>query len=98
MNADFIQGNILCKAGLPVIEDWERLQWNVDRDPPIEDERFSNDLPDAALYGWREAKHFAWRPKPEPVERNTNEWAEQEWKKIAAEDKRVAEMDYWESL
>ncbi len=100
MNADFLSGLIKAKKGLSVVEDWRINQWNTDKDPPIEDERFNWDMCDAALYAWREAKHWAYRPESPKPKEGTKAWVDDEWKKLAAGDIRQQQEDgeWWENM
>jgi hypothetical protein len=59
MNDDFDNGNIEIGDGMEdYIDELESLQW--DEDKRREDERYSNDICDAALYAWREARHWTY--------------------------------------
>lgn len=82
MNDDLRAGRLKVKPGDPVIEEWSRLQWAEDETKREEDPRQPNDLSDATLYAWREARHYwAEAAEPEP-EVGTDEYNEQQEAKI----------------
>ena len=70
---DGLQTNrILFHPGSPILDEWDLLQWHENRTK--EDPRFENHLSDAALYGWRECRHWLYEePSPEVV-RGSPEW------------------------
>lgn len=96
MNTDFNQGVIKAKRGTPVIEEWKINQWNTDLDPPKEDERFSNDMSDAALYSYREAKHYTYEKKDYRPPAGSKGWEKDMWKGIGKRDKVEANEEWWE--
>ena len=98
MNDDFKMGKIKAKPDAPVVEEWKILQWDTSTDPPKEDERFSNDMSDAALYGWREAKHYIYEPEVKPTPPNTNKWMKEEWGRIAKDLQKKEGEEWWEEL
>jgi hypothetical protein len=57
MNSDLASARIKVLEGCGVLDEWRLLQWDEDR--PKEDGRFENHLADAALYAWRESRHYA---------------------------------------
>lgn len=72
MNDDFRCGRILAADGDPVCGDWEILQWDEKRKK--EDSRFNNHRPDAALYAWRESRHWTHKPKDDEPEAGSDEF------------------------
>ena len=66
MNSDLAAGRIKVLEGCGVIEEWQLLQWDEDR--PVEDSRFENHLSDAALYAWRESRHYASVDREEKIQ------------------------------
>ena len=98
MNDDFRRGMIKAKLDSPIVDEWKILQWDTSTDPPKEDERFSNDMSDAALYGWREAKHYIYEPEVKPAREGTNRWAEEEWQRIGKSLQSNEGKEWWEDL
>lgn len=77
-NADAASGWIHVQKGSPLAKEQSILQWGDSRSK--EDPRFPNDLNDASLYSFREARHWAWRPREVVPEFNTPEYWEREAK------------------
>lgn len=75
MNSDFHEGRIKAPLDAAVVPQWNEVMWDEKRKK--EDEKFKNDLCDAALYGWREARHY-WHvpkaPQEPPHVREENEF------------------------
>lgn len=65
MNSDLAAGRIKVLEGCGVLDEWRLLQWDEDR--PVEDSRFDNHLADAALYAWRESRHYISTERAEKV-------------------------------
>ena len=63
-----------------ILDEWDLLQWNENRNK--EDDRFENHIADAALYGWRECRHYMYN---EPLA--TPDYGTDEWYKVNYEDK-----------
>lgn len=73
LNDDFRTGRALVQAGDPACDEYEILQWDPKRIGK-EDEQYANDLTDAKLYAYREARHWTYQapvdlPKPGTPER-----------------------------
>jgi hypothetical protein len=69
MNTDLQMGRIkvVRKECRPLIDEWRSLEWDK-RDPSKENESIENHCADAALYGWRLARHYLAEPvKPKPA-------------------------------
>lgn len=64
MNSDIRSGLIKVDPDGPLAQEWELLQL-CESGRLLEDSRFQNDCADAALYAWREAKHWIQRPREE---------------------------------
>lgn len=79
-NSDAASGWIHVKKGSLLAAEQSILQWDDSRTK--EDPRFPNDLNDAALYSFREARHWAWRPRDKAPEYGTPEYWELESKKM----------------
>jgi len=56
MNSDLNANCVMVMQGLPLLEEWDILQW--DDSFRKEDKRFDNHLSDAALYAYRESRHY----------------------------------------
>jgi len=65
MNSDMLNGRVRVPVGCPVIAQWQSLQFDENG---LEDPRCKNDLADAALYGWRYAKHYLPKDAEAPTE------------------------------
>lgn len=65
MNADFHAARVRVQEDAPVIEEWTTLPWDDSREG--EDPNFDNNIADAALYAYRESRHYAHVPtEPAP--------------------------------
>lgn len=64
MNTDLQMGRIRVLRGecVDLSNEWRSLEWDK-RDPRKEDESLQNHCSDAALYGWRLARHFFAQPE-----------------------------------
>jgi len=60
LNGDLRAGRVKALIHSQLIDEWKLLQWDEDRKK--EDERFANHLADAALYAYRECKHYLYEP------------------------------------
>lgn len=63
LNDDFRTSRAMVEAGDPAAEEFETLQWDPKR-VGKEDEQYPNDLSDAKLYAYREARHWTHQAKP----------------------------------
>jgi len=72
MNSDLSASRIKVLEGCSVLDEWRLLQWDEDR--PKEDDRFENHLADAALYAWRESRHYASVPREVEPEVGSEEY------------------------
>ena len=72
MNADLARGLIKVREGTELLEEWDKLQFNLAG--TAEDKRFDNHLSDAALYTWMESRHFLYEEKVKPPEFGTAEY------------------------
>ena len=83
-------------------QDCKLLEW--DREDPSPDklkikDTFHSDICDAVLYAFREAYHWAFEPKPEPIKPYTDRWAKQQqddmWQQAWDRQRELEEnMDY----
>lgn len=67
MNAEFIQGCIkVLPDAMPIVEEYETLVWVTDNgkvvEPKKEHPTIHNDMSDSALYLWRYAYTYLWKP------------------------------------
>ena len=72
MNADISRGLIKVKADSELLQEWDKLQYNMAG--TAEDKRFDNHLSDAALYAWMESRHFLYEDKPKALKFGTSEY------------------------
>lgn len=98
LNGDFIDGNLSVHSSLTELHD--QYATLVKGDDGMEDPTLPNDLCDAVLYGYREAKHYLGEIKePEPAI-GTKRWADKEAQRmlereaVAFEEERAKE--WWE--
>lgn len=66
----------------------------------IEHPRLANDLCDTSLYGWRKARHFRYKEKPEGPRPGTPEYADAMAKKMWSQerDARQQKREWWKRL
>ncbi len=86
MNSDFHMGKIKVLKGLSVVKEWKTLPW-ADAEDEVRDARhdgksiehkgFPNHECDAALYMWRESRHYRSKEPEAPPEPNTPDY----WRK-----------------
>lgn len=98
MNNDFRNGYIKIKPDNPIVSYYNLLQWDISKNPPIEDQTQKNDLCDAALYGWREANHYNWRQERAKPAEGSTEYLDNMWDKLAKEDKARESLEWWERM
>jgi hypothetical protein len=63
VNGDFIDGNLAVHNSLEELK--HQYSTLTKNDKGLEDEALPNDLADVVLYGYREARAYAWEAKPE---------------------------------
>ena len=98
LNDDLLGGGLMVPYDDPVLEEWEKLQWNeIERlrsgervTVRIEDPRISNHISDATLYAYRESKHFAFSEPEHVPRRGDDDFSDYE----AQEMLRLAEGQY----
>ena len=98
MNADFRKHHIRVhpEGCEPLINEWELLQKDENGE---EDDRFDNHCADSALYAWREARHYVYRPKdPEPEYGTPEYWEKVEQEIIEADEADLEELDEVEEM
>lgn len=95
-NSDLHESMIKLRAGGQYAGQIEVLQRDPVR-PQKEDDRFRNDLCDAGLYGWREAKHWTESPEPDPgLSRDIGLLLEREADKEAEKIRQEIESPWWD--
>jgi hypothetical protein len=89
MNSDFEMGNIEIDPSLKdYISELMTLQWDERRRK--EDTRYENHCCDGGLYGWREAKHWTYQKPERKMDRNSNEFMqEQEQREIESLEREI---------
>jgi hypothetical protein len=87
-------GRIEVLDGSEIFNEWDLLQWDTgSRVQYKEDSRFENHLSDAALYGWRECRHYLYEePIPKSVAGST-QWYNELEERIWAQKARSLEGD-----
>lgn len=95
MNSDFESGVLEIDPRLTdYIEEAKILQWDEERKK--EDPAFENHVCDAALYGWREAKHWCYSPPERRVTPFDDDWDERYWEREAEKlNQRQEEENEW---
>lgn len=94
MNAEFIQGHIKVLPGASsIIEEYETLVWVTDNgiviEPKKEHPGIHNDMADSALYLWRYAYTYLWKPIEKFSEPGTLEsWEPEHIKKLQDQIRR----------
>ncbi len=100
LNGDLHRGLLLVLPGNDeLVEDVRALPWADDKHTK-EHPSMPNHLPDAMLYGWREARHWAWEERaPEPAY-GTPEWHERDREQRLEQKlervRRENETPWWE--
>lgn len=98
MNSDFVDGKIKVPEDSPIIEEWTTILWDELRKLPAEGQE--DHLSDAALYAWRECRHYLYEEPPKLPEHNSADyWRKEEEKFIKdAENslKEQSETPWWE--
>jgi hypothetical protein len=74
LNSDFKTKRALVEEGDPAIDEYETIQWDTKR-VGKEDEQYPNDLSDAKLYAYREARHWTFKAKQARPAKGTPERA-----------------------
>lgn len=80
LNDDLMAGRVRVLADSELAAEWRVLPKSED-DPEKEDERFDNHAADAALYGWREARHFVGQALKTGPAVGSEEWLKAEAEK-----------------
>lgn len=97
MNGDLIDGNYLIHDSLENVK--AQMLALQKADDGTEDPNLPNDLCDVALYGYREAKAYAFEPELKPPKTQTEKW-EREAEKLLTDDvDRMIEdesTEWWE--
>lgn len=83
LNEDLQRGRVKIVGCPKLISEWDALQWS-DPERKIEDDRFDNHLSDAALYAYREARHYRAKLPPPADTRPKAEIEESEYKRKLA--------------
>lgn len=91
-NSDLLTGKIKIPYGSYLQTEMSIHQWNPEK-PDKEDDRTPNDVCDAALYGWREAKHFRGQKTQKPPEKNSDEYFREVERKLEEEMAAKIERD-----
>ncbi len=101
MNGDLISGALRIKDDSLLAKEMKVHQWNPDK-PDKEDDRTPNDLCDAALYGFRECKHFMGEVPMELPEAHTPAFYQMEADRMIEKDLEAFEkdqaMEWWENV
>lgn len=98
MNGDFIDGNLKVHSSLKELRD-QYQTLTKDDDKGLEDPSLPNDLCDATLYAYREAKAYAFELPKIPPKTKEDKWAIEEERLLqAAEKAYTIEKDtpWWE--
>jgi len=94
LNSDFHAARAwLLRDGM-LAREMELIQW--DEDHKREDPRYPNDLADAALYGWRESKHWTYEPPddiPTPEDEDYADHVARELRRMRA--KKIRRTRRW---
>ena len=101
MASDMTLGRVKVFPDSPIIDEWRLLQWDPDSDRRKEDSRYENHLSDAALYAWRESRHYLHSylaVMPDPKIGTKEYWRQQEEKMWEQAAKKIEEKDegWWE--
>ena len=98
MNSDLNANCVMVMQGLPLLEEWDILQW--DDSFRKEDKRFDNHLSDAALYAYRESRHYISMDYEESPQKDSDRYyAEIENQIIENLEKQIEDVEntpWWE--
>lgn len=92
MNSDLLNGHVKVPPACAVIGQWQALQFDENG---LEDPRCKNDLADAALYGWRYAKHYLPGSSARPEE-TLDSKMQAYWDKKARDLQSASTREWWE--
>ncbi len=99
-NSDMLMGRIKVPEGCAIVQEWVTLPWDEDR--RHEDPGFPNHLADAALYAWRDSKHFAGKLAAPATPVGSPEWYRQREReeeiKLAEQLRGDRERSWWECI
>ena len=100
MNSDFRTGKILIPKDASICEDWSKLEWDTSTFPYKEDSRLHcyTHRPDAGLYAYREAKHWAYSPPVEKVHKRPDEWVQEYWEDKGDDMRNKKAPEWWENI
>jgi len=92
MNSDMLNGRVKVPPGCPVVAQWQTLQFDENG---LEDPRCKNDMADAALYGWRYARHYLPGDAEKPKETLDSQMAAY-WEQKARAQQNNSAREWWE--
>lgn len=104
MNDDLRTGKFMAKPSSRFEQDAALLQWDFEMNPPQISSRYHSDVCDAALYAWRECRHYI---KPDEAPRRLSaaeamaamEEAEMErWEQQRSGQSGFTDVNSWEDL
>ncbi len=98
MNGDLIDGNYLIHASLGAVT--RQMLALQKADDGTEDPNLPNDLCDVALYGYREARAYAFSPELKAPSTQTEKWKREEEKLLEAEEAAIIDREskaWWET-
>jgi len=85
-----------------LIAEWQSLVWQKDKIPRKEDPRCDNHLADAALYIYRQARHFLFEEEVPRHKRGTPQFAQEEFDRMMEQDEeafhREQNQDPWDEF
>lgn len=86
MNDDLRNSRFKAKLGSQFEEDSYKAEWDRSNPDKLKiSDRFHSDIHDAALYAWRECKHYFWVAEPVKPHQNSNEFMDAIEEKLAME-------------
>lgn len=99
MNADLIRGliKVVREVSGDLVDEWQNLIWDSEKEQRVEDSRYPNHLSDAALYAWRYCYNYAHSARPDVIAPNTEKAIDQWWEREAEKlgNQRSEESDLY---
>jgi len=96
LNDDLRTGRLKIKGDSVCAQDYMLIQWDYEKSTNakrVVSAGFHSDISDAVLYGWREAKHFAYEPTHDEPKSDTTEYMD-EMERAEAEEMERKKLGY----
>ena len=99
MNADFVTGRIkVLPENEPLVEEWQNLIWDPNSSKRQEHPKMPNHCADSGLYNWRMSYHYVAREKIKEPPKDSDEYMDMYWKRVAKEAKEKDKKPWYRKL